>query len=89
MKTEDGFAILLGIIFGWILGSTRFNLIAPGDQINKTNVTEAIDKTVFNCNEFDDIYIYLEERWRIRIQCIETNNFDNFSTCVASHKGYT
>ena len=58
MKFEDILAILLGIILGWILGFTKFDLPLPV-RIQKVNVkdpmnaTEIIEKHLWNCNEYD------------------------------------
>ena len=60
MKFEDILAIVLGILIGWILGFTKFDLPLPV-RIHKVNVidpmnaTEIIEKHVYNCNE---LYLY-------------------------------
>ena len=60
MKFEDILAIVLGILIGWILGFTKFDLPLPV-RIHKVNVidpmnaTEIIEKHLWNCNE---LYLY-------------------------------
>ena len=86
MKFEDVLAIFLGILIGWILGFTKFDLPLPV-RIHKVNVidpmnaTEIIEKHLWNCNEYDWLANHMNEKWKDRSDCVGKTNY---ILCLAS-----
>ena len=86
MKFEDILAIVLGILLGWILGFTKFDLPLPV-RIHKVNVidpmnaTEIIEKHLWNCNEYDWLANDINKRWKQRSDCIGK---PHYILCVVS-----
>ena len=86
MKFEDILAIVLGILIGWILGFTKFDLPLPV-RIHKVNVidpmnaTEIIEKHLWNCNEYDWLANDINKRWKQRSDCIGK---PHYILCVVS-----
>merc|ERR1711956_144077 len=68
MKFEDILAIVLGILIGWILGFTRFDLPLPV-RIHKVNVIDPMNATDIN------------RRWKERSDCIGK---PHYILCVVS-----
>jgi len=55
MKFEIGFSILLGTILALALGPTEFNLLAPGDHINKINTSTHLQDFDQNFQDFEEL----------------------------------
>ena len=62
MKFEETFSIFLGILLGLFMGFTNHELPLPvriwkSNVKNPRNGTEVIEKHLYNCNEFVNIYV--------------------------------
>ena len=80
MKFEETFSIFLGILLGLFMGFTKHELPLPvriwkSNVKNPRNGTEVIEKHLYNCNEFEDIYIDIIESWKRKTQCLEESDF--------------